>query len=460
MRIADSQAKAVILRRSRQLEAQCSQQVHALLHAAIAVQRLHGRDILRTGQRLPDGDGAHVVLLVISGSLHPIRAAVEGRHIRQHRAGPCSVTEGHEVHKGLECGACRARRDGTIQRAAALTFRAGGGQRHQNLARAVIRHHHGRLGNIAALQALHFLAGNGGAAALQSGIQRKLPGHPARRRGGIDTAGLHAQRGGHFLPQPQQNQVAALESSLRMPHGVELRGRFHQRHQQGSFRRGQFPCPLAEIKASGSLGAAAHIAEIRPVQIGAQQFLLAVGHFQPTGLQHLAQLGAQIPRRGRAVHLGHLHADGAGAGFPLPAELLPGSTQQGQRIHPAVGIKALVLRRQQGAHQLRRQFLQRLAAVAILPRHIAQQGTVAVEHTGIPRRRELRQRHAERQQPVHRRSGAQQPPCGSQHFETQLHRGATSNCCGMLRPCVCGRYMSSTLAPGAVTRPLRTTRAT
>ena len=355
-----------------QRDVQYAQQVHTFLHATIAVHRLHGRDILRAGQRLAYRDRSHVVLVVISRSLHPVHTAVKSRHIRQHRAGPCTMPESHQVHKWLEGGTGRAWCGCAIQRTTAGAFRASRRQGHQHLARAVICHHHRRLGNIAVLQTLHFLAGNGGTAALQARVQGELTGYPLCRSRGIDTPGLHAQRSHHRLTHTQQNQIAAFQRRLGMPHRVELRGRFHQRDQQGGLRRGQLPCPLAEIKVSRRLSPAAHIAEIGPVQVGSQQFFLGMRHFQAPRLQHLAQLGAQIARRGRAVHLSHLHADGTGTGFPLPAPLLPGGAQQGQHIHPSVGIKPLILCHQQGMHQLRGQSFQRLAAVTILPRHIAQ----------------------------------------------------------------------------------------
>ena len=97
-----------------------------------------------------------------------------------------------------------------------------------------------------------------------------------------------------------------------------------------------------------------HIGAVgRKIEVGFENFILAVMPFQHQSLPDLAQFAGNAGRGELPGQAHHLHADGGAAHAAAPESHLGHGTQQGQRIDAGVAIKGTVLVEQGGFHEFR-----------------------------------------------------------------------------------------------------------
>ena len=97
-----------------------------------------------------------------------------------------------------------------------------------------------------------------------------------------------------------------------------------------------------------------HIGAVgRKIEVGFEDFILAVMPFEHQSLPDLAQFAGDAGRGKLLGQAHHLHADGGAAHAAPPESHLGHGTQQGQRIDAGVAIKGTVLVEQGGFHEFR-----------------------------------------------------------------------------------------------------------
>ncbi|MNQ68085.1 hypothetical protein D3C85_826290 [compost metagenome] len=150
-------------------------------------------------------------------------------------------------------------------------------------------------------------------------------GHGGVALGRGDDAGLD-----HFI----EDDGGAGGGALALGHRRIARRGLQQAGQQGGFAHRQLVRALVEIALRGRLDAIGAGAEIDPVQIEGEDFLLGELHLQPDGQHQLLNLALQILVRRQEQVLGQLLGDGRAA-----LHHAPGLEVQGHGPAHADGIE-------------------------------------------------------------------------------------------------------------------------
>ena len=289
------------------LHTQVLQQFQQAGRAAERAQRPHGGNVLGACQRLSDGNGPHVRLVVILRRFQAVRTPVRGRNIRQNGSRIRTQGECLSIHERFQGGPGGARHGCSIQKPPLRMLSVRGTNQAENVSRSVFHHHHGSLGHMVILKVGQLPPYDFLNSALQGGIQRGMnfPGPEGSEKGGrhVGSQGLtalfrsgteqgflqgavqHLHRKYAFLLHSAENAVPAFQGPVRVVEGIQTRRPLGQTRQQGTFRQGKMVHIPSKVKTGRSRRPAAQIAVIQTIEVSLQNLLFAHGHFQTPGLK-------------------------------------------------------------------------------------------------------------------------------------------------------------------------------